>query len=71
MINKEELLSILQTQFGIYLNLEKHKAAFQNSLDILAKTELDSNSDVFYTFLHSLILDILHRMDLLERSVTD
>ena len=71
MISKDEFHDMLQNQFGIYLNLEDHEAAFKRSLDILDDLELEKNSDVFYSFLHSLILDMLDRLDSIDTYLKD
>lgn len=67
MISKDQLKLMLQTQFGIYLNLDKYEDAFDRSLSILDTIEVESNTDVFYLFIHKLVLDLLERMDKLEK----
>lgn len=67
MISKDQLKLMLQTQFGIYLNLDKYEDAFDRSLSILDTIEVESNTDVFYLFIHKIVLDLLERMDKLEK----
>lgn len=71
MISKEKLRLMLQSQFGIYLNLEKYENAFDRSLSILDTIEVESNTDVFYLFIHKLILDLLERVEKVEKYCLD
>ena len=71
MISKKELKLMLQSQFGIYLNLDKYEGVFERSLSILDNIEVDSNTDIFYLFIHQLILDLLDRVKKLEKHCLD
>ncbi|MCY3410847.1 MAG: hypothetical protein INQ03_04330 [Candidatus Heimdallarchaeota archaeon] len=69
MISKEEFIQRLRTQFGVFLNHDEYEKAYERSLVILDEIEPDSNADMFYLFIHALLLDVLKRLDTLEQMI--
>ena len=66
-MDKEELLKLLRTQFGAYL--QKNDAAFERSMRILESLDISEENDALYNFLHLLIIDLYSRINSLEDKI--
>ena len=70
-VDKEQLINLLQTQFGEYLRDEEYKKVFEESLTVLASLSIDtkSSTDNFYLFLHSLLIHLFGKIKSLENQL--
>lgn len=73
MIALDEFIQLIEMQFGSYLFGKSYETAFNESIGIIkqlsVKKDDKSKQDVFYLFLHSLIIEIFNRLDRLEKII--
>lgn len=72
-MDKEQLLHLLQTQFGEYLRDEEYKKVFEESMTVFATLtpNTKSSTDTFYLFLHSLIIHLFGKIKRLENQLNN
>ena len=70
-VDKEQLLQLLQTQFGEYIRDEEYKKVFEESMTVFSATPTNtkSSTDTFYLFLHSLIIHLFGKIKRLENEL--
>lgn len=68
-MEKNELISMLKNQFGIYLRGEEEENAFDHTMKILEKVDFSNEVDVFQSYLHLLILDLDRRITNLSSKI--
>ncbi len=70
MITKNELRHKLRAQFGVYINSEEYEIAFEQTLILLDRIQIENDQDIFQLFIHHIISHIIDRIKVLEDNIT-
>ena len=72
-MEKEEIISLLKSQFGGYLRDPQYKRAFEEAIEVFSNssTNLKSSTDNFYLFLHTLLVHIFGKIKSIENKIDE